>query len=96
MAFFIYKNNGGICAVQEKLTNLTKEDVFDSIEEIFTKIVTEDYKDCVRYEDLSIHYYSYDDRIDKEVFMVVTNRFGDEDYLKKYNCPQFVYYLVEV
>ena len=46
--------------------------------------------------DLSVIYYAYDERIEKDVYMVVTNKMGDEDYIEEYGHPQFVSYLVTI
>lgn len=91
MKFFIYGNGGDIDEVKEEL-NSPKE-TFASIKEVFVKI-KERYGNLLDIEDLSIKYYCYDDRIGKDVYMVVTNRCGKENYIKKYKYPQFVSYMV--
>lgn len=93
MKFFIYGNGGGINKVIEELDN--PKETFESLKEVFETIVRR-YFGLLDIEDLSIKYYCYDDRIKKDVYMVVTNRYGDENYIKKYKCPQFVSYLVSV
>ena len=46
--------------------------------------------------DLSIIYYCYDDRIKKDVYMIVTNRLGDEDYIKEFGHPCYISYLINI
>ena len=39
-------------------------------------------------DDIYIRYNAFDSRIQCETFMVCLGRYGAEDYLKKYRCPQ--------
>lgn len=91
MKFFIYGNGGGINKVKEELNN--PKETFSNIKEVFEKI-KERYGNLLDVIDLSVKYYCYDDRIEKDVYMVVTDRCGDVDYIEKYKCPQFISYLV--
>jgi hypothetical protein len=40
--------------------------------------------------------YGYDERIEKDVYMICTNRHGDKNFIEMYGCPQFVSYFVTV
>ena len=91
--YFIYGNSGGINKVKEELNN--PKETFSNIKEVFEKI-KERHGNLLDITDLSIKYYCYDDRIKKDVYMVVTDRCGDEKYIEKYKCPQFVSYLVNI
>ena len=93
MKFFLYGNGGGIDEVKKELKH--PKETFKTIKEVFEEIKRR-YGDFLDIEDLSVKYYCYDDRIEKDVYMVVTDRCGKEDYIKKYKCPQFVSYLVNV
>ena len=93
MKFFIYGNGGGIDEVKKALKN--PKETFNTIKEVFEAIKRR-YGDLIYIDDLSVKFYCYDDRIDKDVYMVVTNRCGKEDYIKKYKYPQFISYLVNV
>ena len=81
MKFFIYGNGGGIDEVKKALKN--PKETFNTIKEVFEAIKRR-YGDLIYIDDLSVKFYCYDDRIDKDVYMVVTNRCGKEDYIKKY------------
>lgn len=93
MKFFLYGNSGGIDKVKEELSN--PRETFGSIREVFEKI-EEQYGNLMGVTDLSVIYYSYDDRIEKDVYMIVTNRCGDKDYIEEYKYPQFVSYMVTI
>lgn len=90
--YFIY-GNSGIDKVKKELEN--PKETFVSIKEVFEKI-KERHGDFLNIANLSVKYYAYDDRIEKDVYMVVTDRFGDENYIEKYKCPQFVSYLINI
>lgn len=91
--YFIYGNSGGIDKVKEELSN--PKETFENIKEVFETIVKR-YSGMLDIEDLSVKYYCYDDRIERDVYMIVTNRCGNEDYIEKYKCPQFAGYLVSI
>lgn len=93
MKFFIYGNGGGIDKVKEELKN--PKETYESIKEVFEEIKRR-YGNLLDIDDLSVKYYSYDARIEKDVYMVVTNKCGKENYIKKYKCPQYVSYLVSI
>lgn len=93
MKFFIYGNGCYFDKVKEELAN--PKQTFSTIEEVFAEIQRK-YQGFIDIKDLSVQYYCYDERIGKEVYMVVTKRCGDEDYIEKYGVPQFVSYLVNV
>ncbi len=92
--YFIYGNSGGINEVINDLKNY-KGLRFRTLNEVFDYIA--DNSKGMKKEDLSIKHWCYDDRIEKDVFMVSTNKFGKDNYIKKYGCTQFAgYYLVEL
>ena len=93
MKFFIYGNGGGIDKVKEELKN--PKETYESIKEVFEEIKRR-YANLLDIDDLSVKYYGYDARIGKDVYMVVTNKCGKENYIKKYECPQYVSYLVSI
>ena len=93
MGFFIYGNSGGIDKVMQELRN--PKETFGSLTELFEAI--KDKRGAMfDIKDLNIIYYCYDPRIDKEVYMITTNRYGEEDYIRLYGNPQFLYFLIEV
>lgn len=91
--YFIYGNSGGIDKVKKELEN--PKETFANIKEVFEKI-KERHGNLLNITDLSVKYYCYDDRIEKDVYMVVTDRCGDENYIEEYKCPQFTSYLVNI
>ena len=91
MRYFIYGNGGGIDKVQEELKK--PKETFWYIKDVFEKII-KDCKGDINIKDLSLHYYCYDPRIKRDVYMICTNRRGEENYIKKYGGPQFMKYLI--
>lgn len=91
--YFIYGNSGGIDKVINDLEN-HKGLRFRTLEEVFNYIA--DNSMGMIKDDLSIKYWCYDKRIQKNVFMVSTNRFGKDNYIKKgYTCFAG-YFLIEL
>lgn len=66
--------------------NLT---VFHNKEDIF-KYLVDVHKNCVCKENLNLKYYEYRNDIDKDVYIVTTDRYGDVNYIEKYGCPQYL------
>lgn len=97
MRYFTYGNSGGIDNIKKELSN--PKVTFDSIKEMLFE-VSRRYQDAwgvlFDIEDLSIRYYGYDERIEKDVYMICTNRHGDKNFIEMYGCPQFVSYFVTV
>ena len=92
--YFIYGNSGGISEVIKDLKNY-KGLRFRTLNEVFNYIA--DNSLGMKKEDLSIKYWCYDDRIEKDVFMICTNRFDKDNYIKKYGQTMFAgYYLIEL
>ena len=92
--YFIYGNSGGINEVINDLKNY-KGLRFRTLNEVFDYIANNSMG--MKKEDLTIKHYCYDNRINKEVFMVCTNRFGKDNYIKKYGHTIFAgYYLIEL
>lgn len=94
MSFMMYGNGGGIDEVIAEIANPTK--VYNSIIVAFLDLVKTSPKGTYSVEDLSLKYYGFDDRIGKDVYMIVSNRCGKENYIKKYGHPCFVRYLVQL
>lgn len=44
-------------------------------------------------EDIYIKHYGFDARLQNECFMLCVGKYGVEDYIKKYKCPQCLGYL---
>lgn len=93
MRYFVYGNSGGIDKVQEELKN--PKETFGSIIEVFEAIKNK-HGAMFDIRDLNIIHHCYDPRIDKDVYMITTNRYGKDDYIKLYRNPQFISFLVEV
>ena len=94
MRFYMYGNSGGIDKIKKELTN-PKINTFKTIKEVFVNIEKR-YRNMLNISDLSIIYYCYDDRIKKDVYMIVTNRLGDEDYIKEFGHPCNISYLITI
>lgn len=94
MKFFIYGNSGGIDEVKKELAN-PKTKTFETIKQVCTTLVKQ-RDNAFDVEDLYIRYYGYDNRIEKDVYIIATCRHGKENYIKKYGCPQFISYMVTI
>lgn len=93
MGYIMYGNGGGIDSVIEQIANPSK--VFGSINEAFNELVKTSMG-MYSVGDLYLKYHGFDPRIGKDVYIIATSRCGKENYIKKYGCPQFVRYLVQV
>lgn len=93
MAYLLYGNSGGIDLVKKSIER--KENVYDSLLDAL-KYAADTPLCSFGINDLSVKYYGYDPRINKEVYVILTNRCGKENYIKKYGTPQFVFFMVEV
>lgn len=94
MGYLTYGNGGGIDKVIAEIANPTK--VHEGIIAAFLDIVKTSPKGTYAVDDLSLKYYGFDERIGKDVYMIVSNRCGKENYIKKYGHPCFVRYLIEL
>ena len=63
--------------------------VFHKKEDIFKYLVNV-HRNRIRSENLNLEYFEYRDDIDKDVYVVTTDRYGDVDYIEKYGCPQYL------
>lgn len=67
---------------------------FDNVEELLKWLCEDYYIRCgikmFGAEDINFSYYCYDKRIDWPTYVVTVNKFGEEDYLKKYHRPQAI------
>lgn len=93
MKLYIYGAYGGIDKVINDIENAPE--VFDTLEEVLKRAVCI-YNSCFGIEDLSIQYYGYDDRLKHTVYIICTGRMGEEDFIKEYGKPQFVFYLINL
>lgn len=94
--YAIYNSSGSFNRVIEDLKNGTSDRLirFDTLYSVFSYLADR-YK-SFKVEDLSLVHYAVDPRINKDVFLVVTNRRYSEDYLAMFGSPSFVAYLIEV
>lgn len=93
MKYFIYGNGGGITKTIEmmEIAEDTNEDTFRTIDEILNYLVF-DSLGCFNKDNLQVVFYGFDARINKDVFMVTTNRFEN----RKFDVPQFVKFIVVI
>ena len=63
--------------------------VFHKKEDIFKYLVNV-HRNRICSENLNLEYFEYRDDIDKDVYVVTTDRYGDVDYIEKYGCPQYL------
>lgn len=103
--YFLYEELNGIENTKMRIKNAieTGENVFNSLHECFTHIckrynclIDGHERNIVSEEDLLIEYHGYDSRIDYDVYMVLTKRFGKENYIEKHGSPQFIDFLIEI
>lgn len=93
MAYMIYGNSGGIHQVQAMIKSGTP--VYSTLKEAL-EAAQDNVLHTYDVSDLSIKYYGYDDRIDKDVYVILTRRCSNRDFIKMYGTPQFASYLIEV
>ena len=93
MKFFLYGNSGGIDEVKKELTH--PRETFETIKQACATLVRQ-RDNAFDIEDLYIRYYGYDERIEKDVYIIATSRHGKENYIKKYGCPQFISYMISI
>lgn len=84
----IYRPAGSMMSVYEALEQ-AKE--FNTMEELLDFLVSW-HENAFEKEDLVFRYYGYDKRIDWETYLICTNRYDNEDYIKKYGTPQAIGY----
>ena len=93
MRLYLYGNGGGIDRIIEDISNSPK--TYGSLKEVMFEL-KERYYNQFDIHDLFIQYYGYDNRLNKDVYIIVTSQMGEEDYVQKYGCPQFVSYLISL
>lgn len=93
MKFYLYGNGGGIDKVIEDISNSPK--TYASLKEIMFEL-KERYFNQFDIYDLCIQYYCYDNRLNKDVYIVTTSRMGEEDYIQKCGCPQFISFMISL
>ena len=91
--YFIYDNSGGIDKVIHELNNSPK--LFRTLDDVLNHIVYR-YNNLYAKSDLYITQYSYDERINKTVYIITATKSRNCDYIKEFGSLQFVSYLVEV
>lgn len=89
MKLFLYGNSGGIGEVIEEISN--NPTTYDTLYGAYASLV-EKHEHGFAIEDLSCRYYTYDDRLDKQVYIICTDKYFDEIY----SSPQFVSFMVEL
>lgn len=62
---------------------------FTSVSEML-KYLVEQHRNAFSIEDIYISYYGYDERIAWETYIITVGRYGNEDYLTTYGCPQAI------
>jgi hypothetical protein len=62
---------------------------FESLKEMCAYLVRR-HERAFDISDIYISYYCYDKRIDWENYIVTIGKYGGEDYIKKYHCPQAI------
>lgn len=62
---------------------------FNTVKEMLEYIEKESHG-AYTINDIYINYEGYDERIDWDTFYVCTGRYGKEDWLEKYGCPQCI------
>ena len=76
-------------AMQEVKQFNTMEDLIDYL----VKVHIMNENKAFRKEDIYIHYYCYDERINWQTYLVCVGKYFNENYLQKYHCPQAIGYL---
>lgn len=91
--YFLYGNGGGIDKVIDDMNNSPHYfySIKDALAEVAEEISRWGNPISIK-EDLSVCFYCYDDRINKNVYMITTTKFGD----KTYPHPIFAKYLVDL
>ena len=77
------------CETLTDAMELVKE--FNTVEDMLNWICEDSEicgKEMIAVEDINLSYYCYDERIDWQTFVVTVNKWGNENYLEKYHCPQ--------
>lgn len=77
--------------LSESMAELRK---FDTVCEMLDWIVSNEKeiygRDMFSKTDINFTYYCYDERVDWETFIVTVNKYGNENYLDKYNHPMAI------
>jgi hypothetical protein len=86
---YAYGNSGGIDDVKKRLINPPYFKFYNCLYDLIHTLTNISYfgNSIKAYKDLSIKHYGYDDRLNKQIFMVTANHSG----LKN----QFVCYFIE-
>lgn len=95
--YYLYRTQGCIgdvikdLDIIEKGKNPLHGELYDSIDDVFNRIDLQPFFVCQK-KDLGIRYYAYDNRIQRHVYILTTNRIGE----KKYRDPIALMFMVEV
>ena len=94
--YAIYNGSGSFECVIEDLNNGTSNRLirFDTLYSVFSYLA--DRYQSFSIDDLSLVHYGVDTRIKKDIFLVVTKRRYQDDYITMYGSSMFVCYLIEV
>ena len=91
--YFLYGNGGGINKVIEEMNNSPR--YFSSIKDALVEVAEEISRwgtPISAKEDLNVCFYGYDKRINKNVYMITTTKYGNEIY----SHPVFAKYMVDL
>lgn len=99
--YYTYPPIGDITKVVDELDFIEKGGLpvdknitlFSRVDEIFEAVTNSDlFRGVIDRENLCISYYDFDDRINRPVYLLTTNRLGEEHF----SCPQALTFVVEV
>jgi hypothetical protein len=68
---------------------------YTSLKDVFERL-TEGSRGAFSKKDLVLEYYTYDERIQKSVYMICIKRFRDKDYIKEYGHTIYFGYLIDL
>ena len=95
--YMIYGNGDCFSKIKYDIENGTSyhSKRYNSLYDVFIDLTYEN-DNLFHITDLSIKPYCYDGRINKMVYMITLRKYGNEDFVKKYGCPQFYKYLIDL
>lgn len=95
MRYFVYGVAGKIEKTKElvEIAKRTGKETYGTIEEVFDDLYNYYNSDVVYFDkvNLGVSFYGYDTRLERDVFIVTTNRFLRENYNEH---PQFLKFLI--
>lgn len=99
--WYLYNNHGSINDVKKflddaELGKANSAKLFDNVNHCLDFMANMKHPDYLDKTDLSVKYYGHDDRINRDVFIMLTDRFGHDDYIDMYGTPQFISFMIQV